>query len=333
MKPLNQDPQLQIKNISIVDVVQRSGVALEKVGSLYQGLCPFHADKDTPSLRVYPQNNSWCCFGGCVGRNGRRNGGDVIEWVRQKEGLSFRQAVAFLTSAGTFNIKSVSPVTQVEVQPRPVDFDLVNYWHQLLDRCARREWFRLRGFTDAFIDRELWGWDGQRYVIPVWEGEPGFSTCLGVRLRLAPDLGAEGPKYKGLGGHNPATVWGRWYCRNDNVLLAFAGELDAARAVQDGFPAFSMVNGSKAFHHFPSAWPAQWFPNAEFLIVVFDRKEERDAGELAMQWNKVKGSLTARLFQWLPGMPGKDYCEYRDAGNSADDFRRALVSQLQGIYS
>ena len=39
------------------------------------GLCPFHSEK-TPSLTVYPENQSFYCFGCGVG-------GDVITFIRK----------------------------------------------------------------------------------------------------------------------------------------------------------------------------------------------------------------------------------------------------------
>ena len=69
----------------IEEVVARHGVALRRSGTHLTGRCPFHQDEH-PSLVVYPETSSFYCFG-C------RASGDVIDFVRQAEGLSFREAL------------------------------------------------------------------------------------------------------------------------------------------------------------------------------------------------------------------------------------------------
>lgn len=52
------------------------------------GLCPFHKDTN-PSLSIDVVKNEWHCFG-CDCK------GDVIEWVRCAEGVSFTHALELL---------------------------------------------------------------------------------------------------------------------------------------------------------------------------------------------------------------------------------------------
>lgn len=72
----------------IADVVAAHDVKLRATGRRYMGRCPFHAD-DRPSLVVYPDTQSFHCFG--CGASG-----DVIDFVRRQHGLDFRGAVDFL---------------------------------------------------------------------------------------------------------------------------------------------------------------------------------------------------------------------------------------------
>lgn len=51
-------------------------------------LCPFHAEK-TPSFLIYP-DNSFFCFG-C-----NSHGGNAIDYIVQKDGKNFREAVEYL---------------------------------------------------------------------------------------------------------------------------------------------------------------------------------------------------------------------------------------------
>ncbi len=316
---LGLDTGFNIKSISLLSILQRCGVSLKKAGGYYICSCPLHIDT-TPSFVVYVHSNTWTCFGKCQGKNGRHNGGNHIEFVKQYFHYSYKEAIEWLKQ----NFQYFEPVVVEQKEPEPTKFvphPWVLYWHSLLGE--HRQYFRDRGFEDKFIDNELWGWNGKRYCLPVWEGEPSNSEILGVRQRKVD--GQEGMKYLGLKDRNQPTVWGRWYCRQQKIILAFAGEFDAAKAVQDGFPAFSLVNGVNALEDFPKNWPALWFPDSKNMIAVFDRKEEPFGGRLCQAWNRIKGSMTARIFQWPLG-DFKDYCEFRQT-NSAEDFRHLMLKQ------
>lgn len=63
-------------------------VDLKRAGRLTKGLCPFHSEK-TPSFVVYPENQSYYCFG-CT------KGGDAITFIRDIENLDYIEAVKFL---------------------------------------------------------------------------------------------------------------------------------------------------------------------------------------------------------------------------------------------
>lgn len=72
---------------NLVGVVEET-VALKKAGISWKGLCPFHSES-TPSFTVTPDKGFWYCFG-CS------EGGDVIDFVRKRDGLSFVEAVETL---------------------------------------------------------------------------------------------------------------------------------------------------------------------------------------------------------------------------------------------
>ena len=63
-------------------------VNLKRAGYNLKGLCPFHSEK-TPSFTVYPQNNSFYCFG-CGA------GGDQISFIMKMEHLDYPDAIDFL---------------------------------------------------------------------------------------------------------------------------------------------------------------------------------------------------------------------------------------------
>lgn len=321
------------KETNVVSLISSSGVNLTRRGNKYMGLCPLHMDRNTPSLAVYPSTNSWACFGANCGNkiNGKLNGGGPIEWAMQKQNLGFYEAVLWLTNQSGA-IKAVKlptfKKTTKKKSGKSVPIKLLRYWHQLLDSSDRRKWFHNRGFTDEFINQELWGWNGRRYVITVWDGKSQESSCVGVRLRRASDLDRVSSKYIGLTGFNEPTVWGRWHCRDSDSVIAFAGELDAARAVQDGLPATSVVNGIGAWMRFPQDWPNLWFPKVKYLFVCFDKKEEIVGAKFAQSWSKIKGFLTGRVIHWPPNFEGKDFCDFRDSGGTVDEFLNILQTQV-----
>jgi len=69
-----------------------------------QCLCPFHKD-DTPSLRIYPETNTYHCFG--CGANG-----DVIQFIQDFEKLSKHQALKKATE-----LAKLSPAPSLSLTP------------------------------------------------------------------------------------------------------------------------------------------------------------------------------------------------------------------------
>ena len=79
----------------IVDVI--SGyVKLQKKGSSYFGLCPFHNEK-SPSFSVSRQKQMYYCFG-CGA------GGNVITFIMEYENYTFAEAVRLLAERAGVDI-------------------------------------------------------------------------------------------------------------------------------------------------------------------------------------------------------------------------------------
>jgi DNA primase len=62
------------ERLTIIEVLQHYNLQADKNNML---CCPFHDDK-TPSLQIYPQTNTFCCFSS----NCKAGTGDVIEFIR-----------------------------------------------------------------------------------------------------------------------------------------------------------------------------------------------------------------------------------------------------------
>ena len=100
-----------VRDLAIEDVI-RPYVRLKRQGSRLVGLCPFHAEKN-PSFSISPNNNLFYCFS-C------KCGGDAIEFIKNKENLSFIEAVRFL--ANRYNI----PIENVDEDKSPEEIELRN---------------------------------------------------------------------------------------------------------------------------------------------------------------------------------------------------------------
>lgn len=100
----------QIKQCADLVSIIGARVKLHKQGSEWKGLCPFHTE-GTPSFYVIPKKRMYHCFGCGVT-------GDVFEWLKQIEKLSFPDAVEKLRvnykPARKQTAQPVAPVSLVE---------------------------------------------------------------------------------------------------------------------------------------------------------------------------------------------------------------------------
>lgn len=84
----DEDIALVRERTPIADVIGEYLQLTNAGGGSLKGLCPFH-DEKSPSFNVTPAKNLYYCFG-CA------EGGDVISFVQQIDGLSFTEAVESL---------------------------------------------------------------------------------------------------------------------------------------------------------------------------------------------------------------------------------------------
>lgn len=74
--------------LDILEIVGQR-VQLQRSGRSFKGNCPFHQER-TPSFHVFPDRQSWRCFGACA------TGGDAIGFVMRTENLEFGEALRLL---------------------------------------------------------------------------------------------------------------------------------------------------------------------------------------------------------------------------------------------
>jgi len=122
----------QIKErISIVDFIGEY-LKLEKAGSNYKALCPFHNEK-TPSFMVNPERNFWYCFG-C------QKGGDVFSFLMEIEGIDFREALKRLAEKAGVELPHFDRSQLFQKSKRQILFEILEkatcYFQNNLQQAA-----------------------------------------------------------------------------------------------------------------------------------------------------------------------------------------------------
>ena len=146
------------------DIVELVGsyVQLKRKGRLYGGLCPFHSEK-TPSFYVYPDTQSFYCFG-C------QAAGDAISFVKKINNISSGEAIKMLASrAGMPEPQEDDKTGRLRSRVLSMNKEAARFFHACLNstveeaRQARAYW-RRRGLDDKTIVRFGLGYapnDGQ----------------------------------------------------------------------------------------------------------------------------------------------------------------------------
>jgi len=188
--------------------------------------CPFHEDRD-PSLTITPDESHWKCFG--CGRFG-----DAIDWARERRGISFQEAISYLTgqekvfSSTRHQSRHPAPIPKCSPEPT-ADWIrrascVVEHYAKLLQSpqgAKARLWLHNRGLKLETITRWQIGYcpeDGFLHGLKVHRGitipwiEEGHVRAIKIRR---PNLK---PKYVCVKGS---------YCRGFFL----------SQAVQPGFPA------------------------------------------------------------------------------------------------
>ncbi len=95
--------------LDIVDIVSET-VNLRHSGKNYSGFCPFHTNTKTPAFAVFPDSQSWRCFGQC------NEGGDIFNFVMKREGWDFPEALRYLAKRAGVSLQEFTPEEQEQVE-------------------------------------------------------------------------------------------------------------------------------------------------------------------------------------------------------------------------
>lgn len=127
----------------IVDVIS-SYIRLQKKGSNYFGLCPFHSEK-SPSFSVSPQKQIYYCFG-C------ESGGNVIRFVQNYENYTFQEALKVLADRAGIELPEVNFSEENKKQK-----DTKTRLLELYKEAGKFYYFQLRNESGAVAMKYLTG--------------------------------------------------------------------------------------------------------------------------------------------------------------------------------
>ncbi|HLN18572.1 MAG TPA: CHC2 zinc finger domain-containing protein, partial [Patescibacteria group bacterium] len=144
---MNSDLEEIKSRLNIIDVLGEY-IRLEKAGSNYRALCPFHNEK-SPSFMVSEERQMWKCFG-C------QKGGDIFSFVMEIEGLEFRDALKQLAEKAGIKLAGYDP-KKIEVKNRTLEIlELVTKWYEYQlwkgpGKIKILKYLRERGLNDETI--------------------------------------------------------------------------------------------------------------------------------------------------------------------------------------
>jgi DNA primase len=173
------------QRLDILDIVG-GYLRLEKAGSNFKALCPFHQEK-TSSFFVFPDKQSWRCFG-CGA------GGDLIAFVMKKEDIDFTEALKLLADRAGVSLKRRKEPAEDRVTEKlyQINETAAKYYYDLLlqERVAKiaRDYVENRGLSQKSVSDFQLGFssgDGlKRYLMEEGYRESEIISS-GLLLRIS----------------------------------------------------------------------------------------------------------------------------------------------------
>jgi len=179
--------------IDIVDLVSES-VEMRRAGRNFTGFCPFHHNVNTPSFVVFPDTQTWKCFGECD------EGGDVFSYVMKKEGWDFAEALRNLADRAGIELKPLTPEALEEQEEGErlrslLEEAVIFYRHNLINTEAGKiaqDYLDRRG-----ISSETAGAFGLGYAPKTWESSLQHFQSKGYTNTEIRDAGLVSEKEDG----------------------------------------------------------------------------------------------------------------------------------------
>jgi len=171
--------------LDIVDIVSET-VKLRHSGKNYTGFCPFHANTKTPAFVVFPDTQTWRCFGQC------NEGGDLFNFVMKREGWDFQETLRRLAERAGVTLHEYTPEEQEKVEENErlrevLSMAVTFFQHQLRNTEAGKQaldYLYGRKLTDETIDTFALG-----YAPDSWDALTNHLTSRSVSIQELNDAG------------------------------------------------------------------------------------------------------------------------------------------------
>jgi DNA primase len=166
-------------NVDIVDLINSMGVGLRRSGRSFVGFCPFHPNTRTPAFHVYPDTQSFYCFG-C------HASGTVFDFVMRKQGLDFKGALELLAERAGIRLEPKNDIQRQEDARRArlleINGVVTRYFNYVLLNLSRgapgREYIAKRGINRDAIDAFQIGYslDDWHHLFTYLHEKKGYSV-------------------------------------------------------------------------------------------------------------------------------------------------------------
>jgi hypothetical protein len=307
--------------------------------------CPFHDDKKSPSVHIYPGDGGWYCFG--CGAGGKASGGPA-EFVARLRGWGLAESVEYLEKkygiGGGPKVESVltmlkeakarrskMPRNTVDLSKEAAAYaaaltqdkavELMELWK--VDRLALRTWWI--------------GWDERsgRYTLPVLNAL-GRVVDIRYRAEFKTDRKVISVPGCGVGGH----LYGREQLLKhpDAHVVLVAGEKDViigTHHLSVDIDGNRRIFVSGTLGESPSAWRSRWNQlfNGRVVTICYDNDDTGFKGSRAVLRQVSFYSKESRLVRWtqedIAGLPA-----YKQRGADLSDLILAgLVDSAEAILS
>ena len=176
--------------VNVYDVISQY-LPLEKVGSSYRALCPFHPEK-TPSFYVSPQKNIWKCFG--CGKSG-----SAITFVMEYEGLSFSEALIKIAEKQGIKLKFTGKDKFQENKKYYQLLELVSkfYQQQLRTSPKARKYLSDRNILPSTIDKFNIGYSPEDDSFIKWIEKNNINKEDLVKIGVISSIESKKDKFSG----------------------------------------------------------------------------------------------------------------------------------------
>jgi len=287
--------------------------------------CPFHDDRE-PSLTITPDGRHWKCFG-CD------QSGDVIDWLMERQGISFAEAKGQMG-----NLDSPAPDKQpsskaYNSRPSTTTPEWQRQAQHVVEECTpelfrsagenTRRWLENRGLKSDTLrqwqigfnpqPRKLHGlWVERGITIPWYQS--GNIKAINVR-RVDPDS-----KYKMVTGSHRRGLYLGETIRAGRPTLLTEGEFDALLGWQEAGDLVNVATlGSSGTR--PDADAVRLLLGSPVIFLAYDTDE---AGAKAIEnWLKLTRRVTCLDFP-----KGADLTEFSQAEG---DIKALVLAQLESL--